>query len=513
GWYLQDDWKATQKLTVNLGLRYEIQTAPTERYNRQQYFDFTAVNPISSAIGFNVPGELVFNTDKNRGLYNTQYKNFAPRIGLAYQFMPKLVFRTGYGIFFVPNYNGNGPLTGYSQSTPWVTTLDNQLTPNNTLSNAFPNGEVLPQGSAQGGLTDVGFGLNPVVNPVRHSAYVQQWMAGAQYSLTNNDLIDITYVGNHGVHVLAQYLEWNQLPTKDFALGSQLLAQVPNPFFGHLTGSGCGLDQPTVIQGQLLRPFPEYCSVTEAPPAVGASNYNALQITYNHRWHSGLNVNVSYTYSRFTDDVQGSSGWAFPGSGSSVRDAYNLGAERSVDSSDIPHSLVVNYIYELPFGHGKQLGGDWKGPVNAILGGWQLTGIVYAKSGFPLSISPVSNNTNSFGGNQRPNLVGNPRPANQTINNWINPAAFAQPAAFTFGNAPRNLENLRAPRYNDWDMGIQKWWDFSESKRLQFRIEMFNALNHPNFFAPDTNLGDSSFGKISQAYPSRDVQAAMKFYF
>jgi hypothetical protein len=211
--------------------------------------------------------------------------------------------------------------------------------------------------------------------------------------------------------------------------------------------------------------------------------------------------------------VQGSSGWAFPGSGSSVRDAYNLASERSVDSSDIPHSLVVNYIYELPFGHGKQIGGDWKGPVNAILGGWQLTGIVYAKSGFPLSISPVSNNTNSFGGNQRPNLVGNPRPANQTINNWINPAAFAQPAAFTFGNAPRNLENLRAPRYNDWDMGIQKWWDFSESKRLQFRIEMFNALNHPNFFAPDTNLGDSSFGKISQAYPSRDVQAAMKFYF
>jgi hypothetical protein len=513
GWYLQDDWKATQKLTLNLGLRYEIQTAPTERYNRQQYFDFKAVNPISSAIGFNVPGELVFNTDKNRGLYNTQYKNFAPRIGLAYQFMPKLVFRTGYGIFFVPNYNGNGPLTGYSQSTPWVTTLDNQLTPNNTLSNAFPNGQVLPQGSAQGGLTDVGFGLNPVVNPVRHSAYVQQWMAGVQYSLTNNDLIDITYVGNHGVHVLAQYLEWNQLPTKDLALGSQLLAPVPNPFFGHLTGSGCGLDQPTIIQGQLLRPYPEYCSVTEAPPAVGASNYNALQITYNHRWHSGLNVNVSYTYSRFTDDVQGSSGWAFPGSGSSVRDAYNLGAERSVDSSDIPHSLVVNYIYELPFGHGKQFGGDWKGPVNAVLGGWQLTGIVYAKSGFPLSVSPVSNNTNSFGGNQRPNLVGNPKPANQTINNWINPAAFAQPTAFTFGNAPRNLADLRAPHYNDWDMGIQKWWDFSESKRLQFRIEMFNALNHPNFFAPDTNLGDSSFGKISQAYPSRDVQAAMKFYF
>jgi hypothetical protein len=154
--------------------------------------------------------------------------------------------------------------------------------------------------------------------------------------------------------------------------------------------------------------------------------------------------------------------------------------------------------------------------VNAVLGGWQLTGILYAKSGFPLSISPAQNNTDSFGGNQRPNLVGDPRPANQNINNWINPAAFAQPAPFTFGDSPRNLSILRAPRYVDWDMGIQKWWDFSESKRLQFRIEMFNALNHPNFFAPDTNLGDvsnGSFGRISQAYPARDVQAALKFYW
>ncbi|HEY1526789.1 MAG TPA: TonB-dependent receptor [Candidatus Angelobacter sp.] len=516
GWYLQDDFKATKRLTLNLGLRYEIQTAPTERSNRQEYFDFKATNPISSAVGFTVPGELVFNSDNNRGLYNTSYTNFAPRVGAAYQITPRLIFRTGYGIFFTPNYYGNGPTTGYSQATPWVTTLDNQLTPNNTLSNAFPNGEVLPQGNAQGGLTDVGFGLNPVVNPVRHSPYVQQWMGGFEYSLTNNDLIDISYVGNHGVHVLAQYLEWNQLPTADLAMGNALNAQVPNPFFGQISASGCGLDQPTVIQGQLLRPYPEYCSVTEAPPAAGSSSYNALQATYTHRWHSGLNLNVSYTYSKFLDNVQGSSGWAFPGTGSQVRDAYNLAAERAVDTSDIPHSLVVNYIYALPFGSGKTLGAGWDKPVNAALGGWQLTGIFYAKSGFPLSISPAQNNTDSFGGNQRPNLVGDPRPADQNINNWINAAAFSQPAPFTFGDSPRNLANLRAPRYVDWDMGIQKWFDFSEAKKLQFRIEMFNALNHPNFFAPDTNLGDvsnGSFGRIFQAYPARDVQAALKFYW
>jgi hypothetical protein len=151
--------------------------------------------------------------------------------------------------------------------------------------------------------------------------------------------------------------------------------------------------------------------------------------------------------------------------------------------------------------------------VNAVLGGWQFTGILSAKSGFPLSITPANNNTDSFGGNQRPDLIGDPKPANQGINHWIDASAFAQPPAFTFGNAPRNLASLRAPRYFDWDMGMEKWFSFTERKRLQFRFEMFNALNHPSFFAPDQNLGDASFGTINQAYPARDLQLAGKFYW
>jgi hypothetical protein len=365
-------------------------------------------------------------------------------------------------------------------------------------------------------LTDVGFGLNPVVNNVRPSAYVQQWMTGAQYSLSNNDLIDISYVGNHGVHVLSQYLEWDEIPASDASLGNQLQSQVPNPFFGHITSSGCGLDLPTVAMGQLLRRFPEYCSVTEAPPAVGGSTYNALQATYTHRWHSGLDLNVSYTYSRFMDDVQGAAGWAFPGSGSSVRNSYNLAAEHSVDVTDTPHSLVVNYNYELPFGAGKLLGDHWSRPMNAVLGGWQWSGILTAKSGLPLSINPATNNTAGFGFNQRPNLVAgvNPVPQNQSITDWINPAAFAQPAAFTFGDAPRFLSNLRAPKFFNYDMGIGKWWGLGELRRLQFRVEMFNVFNHPDFFEPDTNLGDNkTFGTITSAYPARSVQFGGKFYW
>jgi hypothetical protein len=533
GWYLQDDWKVTPKLTLNLGLRYEIQTAPTERYNDQEYFDFNATNPISSAVGQNYPGALVFNSSGNRGLYDTSFKNFAPRIGAAYQLRDKLVLRGGYGVFFVPNYYGNGPNIGFSQGTPWVTSLNGGLNPFTTLSgnasatcsngataiacqSAFPTGEVLPTGNSLGGLTDVGFGLNPVINPVRHSPYVQQWMAGVQYSLTNNDLIDISYAANHGVHVLAQYLEWDQIPAADLALGSALLNQVPNPFFGAITSSGCGLDQPTVPQAQLLRRFPEYCSVTEAPPAVGGSTYNSLQATYRHRWHSGLDMNVSYTYSKFMDNVQGASGWAFPGTGSSVRNSYDLAAEHSLDVTDTPHSLVVNYNYELPFGRGKLVGNGWNKPINEVLGGWQWSGILTARSGLPLSINPKLNNADGgFGFNQRPDLVSgvSPVPQNQNINNWVNPAAFSQPADFTFGDAPRFLSNIRAPRYFNWDMGIQKWWGLGEVRRLQFRFEMFNAFNHPDFFEPDTNLGDSTFGTITSAYPARSIQFGLKFYY
>jgi hypothetical protein len=523
GWYVQDAWRVTPRLTLNLGLRYEIQTAPTERINAQQYFDFTAVNPISSAVGFNVPGQLVFNTDSNRSLYNTSYKNFAPRVSAAYALREKIVLRGGYGVFYVPSYYNQGPNIGYSQGTPWVTSLDGGLTPSSTLSgnaalglpSAFPNGQVPVTGSSLGGLTDVGFGLNPIVNPIRHSPYVQQWMLGAQYSFTNNDLLDISYVGNHGVHVLAQYLEWNEFPTSDLALGNGLNAQVPNPFYGAITSSGCGLNNPTVQKGQLLLPFPEYCSVTEAQPAAAGSTYNALEATYTHRWHSGLQLNFSYTYSKFIDNAQGSSGWAFPGSGSSVRNSYNLAAERSVDASDLTHSLVINYTYELPFGKGKQFGGDWSKPMNAAFGGWQWSGILTAHSGLPISINPAQNNTGGFGFNQRPNIVPgvSPVPSGQNIHDWINPAAFSQPDPFTFGDSARFLSNLRAPKYFNWDMGIQKYWNFTETMRLQFRMELYNAFNHPNFFVPDSNLGDAGFGTISGAYPARSIQFAGKFYF
>ena len=299
-------------------------------------------------------------------------------------------------------------------------------------------------------LTDVGFGLNPVTDPVRRLSLRAAMDGGVQYASPTTTCWTSPTWGIMAYTFCAQYLEWDELPAADLAMGNALNAMVPNPFLGTSRTSGCGLNHAhQFVEGQLLRPYPEYCSVTEAEPAVGGSTYNALQATYTHRWHSGLDLNVSYTYSKFLDNVQGNSGWAFPGTGSSVRNSYNLAAERSVDVTDIPHSLVVNYNYELPFGKGKQFGSDWNRPVNAVLGGWQWTGILTAKSGLPLSITPAQNNTVGFGFNQRPNVVPgvNPIPQNQSINDWINPAAFSQPAPFTFGDAPRFFSDLRAPRY------------------------------------------------------------------
>ena len=238
GWYVQDDWKVTPRLTVNAGLRWEIQTALTERHNKQQYFDFNAVNPIGAGTGVTTLGELVFNGGANRrGLYNTSYSNVGPRLGVSYRLTDKAVLRSGYGIFFIPSYPGNGPADGYTQTTPIRGTQN--FIPFDTLSNPVPNGILLPQGSALGALQDVGQGV-PAVRSARASTYLQQWMFGVQYAIRNNDLIDITYVGNRGIKLSAGGYERDMLNPQYFSLGTAALNQlVPNPFYGKITSSGC----------------------------------------------------------------------------------------------------------------------------------------------------------------------------------------------------------------------------------------------------------------------------------
>lgn len=529
GAYLQDDWKATRKLTVNLGLRWEVQRPITDRHNRLSTFNYTAANPISTAVGSNYTGAVVFATSSNRGQYDTDYKHLAPRLGFTYQLTPKLVARGGYGLFY-PNQFLNSPnIVGYNSTTPYVASTNGGISPcaGCTLSHAFPNGPVPIVGDTQAGLTNVGYSTN-AVNPKRKTYYGEQWMGGVQYAPTANDVFDATYVGNHNVHTLGGGLNLNQIDPKYFSMGSALLDPVPNPFFGHITSSGCNgydLSAATVPQGALLRPHPEFCDINELDDPAGDSHYNALDVNYTHRVSQGLTMLASYTFSKFIDDIAGPEGWA-NSSAETTRNVYDLAAEKSVDPNDTPNSFVLSYVYELPVGRGKKLGSGMNGVANQVLGGWQTTGIFTFKQGFPLSISSPGNGLDYFGAGQHVDVVGSYKISHQSRTEWFNNtppglsgAAFQPAASWTLGNAPRFFSDLRSPHYNNWDIGIQKNFPIRESARVEFRLDMFNAFNHANFYAPNTSLpplGATSpgpFGTISETWTPRLLQAALRLYW
>ncbi|MDQ2711599.1 MAG: carboxypeptidase-like regulatory domain-containing protein, partial [Acidobacteriota bacterium] len=309
GWYFNDDWKISRGLTLNLGIRYDIQTAPTDRFNRLSYFNFDP-NPLNSQVpGLNLRGNLLYTNKNQRGVYDTNYLNFAPRFGLAYSPVSKFVARAGYGIFYTPamefgDYQGLS-LNGFSQTTPYVGSLDG-VTPQNLLSNPFPTGLLAPVGEANGGATNVGQTVNAVLRH-RASPYVQQWTTNVQYQ-AGNTVLQAAYIGNHGLKLLfGTNFELNQLPTADLALGNQLLQPVTNPFYGVITSGS--LSGKTVPYGQLLRPFPEYTGVENVQPPAASSTYNALALSANHRFSNGLQFLLSYTWSKSLDiQSEGQSG-------------------------------------------------------------------------------------------------------------------------------------------------------------------------------------------------------------
>ncbi len=513
GFYAQDNYMPIPTLTLNLGLRWEFQTPWTERHNRQAYFDYTAINPIGGADGLQLPGEEVYSTPSHRDLYNTNYANFAPRVGFNYQLLPKVVVRGGFGIFFPPQeFSGIIASPGYSQTTNYDASNNGGLTLATTLSNPYPEGILQPTGDSLGALTDVGNGASTGVPSSRHSPLLYEYSLGTEYAFTNNDVLTATYVGNRGIHMLTDSVSQTELNPGLVTAANQnyLAGLVPNPFYGIIKASTCGLDQPTIEEAHLLSPFPQYCGVSQSMAPEGDSYYNALLVDYNHRFHDGLNLLVSYTFSRFIDDTGGTADWAYRGPSSyGYRDNYDLGLDRSVDGTDQTHSLVVNYIYALPIGRGRRYLGQANRVTDAIIGGWQFTGITTAKSGLPLGISG-GGNTNYYGGGQHPDQIANPVLSHRTIGKWFNTAAFAPPVPYTFGNTSRYLSYLRSPRYADWDMALEKTWQLPSTLHLQGRAEFYNAFNHPNFFTPDTGLTDTGFGQITQAFDSREIQFALK---
>lgn len=542
GEYIQDDWRPVRNLTLNLGLRYELQTPYTYRHDAASVFNPNAMNPLSYAVGKPLLGALQFLGPGNRYVYNMNYDNIAPRLGFSFQPLARGVIHGGYGIFYPQSVtsSGAGDQDGFSAATYADPSLDGGVTPNPGISTANPWGGVYAQitGNANGDYQQVGNGLGSVFRN-RPSPYVQQWMLGLQYAISHNDQLDVNYIGNRGVRMIGGH-GYNQLDPKYLSLGATFLngKAASNPFAaplqaleasGTIAASSCNLDNASVTNAQLLSPYPQYCNgaVSQTNAPVGQSLYNALQVTYNHRNSKGLTALVSYTYSKFLDNVEGNNGWSYNGPsnwGVGTANNYNIAADKSVDAGDIPHALVASYIYDLPVGRGKSFGSGMGRAADSILGGWEVAGIATFKAGIPIGI--FGNDQPTWGGNPRPNVVGNIHVPHPSIHEWFNTGAFQFAPYGSFGNAPRYFSDLRGPHFQNWDTAIEKNWRFGESMRVQFRFETFNSFNHPNFYAPnagatayggcDPNGGSgcvSSFGTITQAFAPRNIQWAGKFYW
>jgi hypothetical protein len=513
--YIQDDFKITSRLTVNLGLRYDYETPRTERFNRQTNFDYDAVNPAGAILGIaNLKGGLVFDgvNGTPRGWNQPDRNNFAPRFGFAYHLTQNTAVRGGYGITYLPGgttFNGYGAgQEGYSVTTSVPVSLNNGLTRFTTLSNSFADGLLQPAGSSLGLLTELGLSVRGDPRWIR-TGYLQVWSFNIQRQLPGHLLLEAGYSGSHGVKIPASF-QMDQLPDQYLSMGTALNKQVPNPFLG-MVSSGT-LSQPTVAVGQLLRPFPEFNGVSFNANDAGSSTYHSLQVRLEKRLSRGLTFLASYTWSKNLTDTDTIDSWIVGQFSAPMQDSNNRRLERSVATIDVPQRLVINYVYELPVGRGKPLLSVLPRIPNAIVGGWRVTGITTFQIGRPLAITTASNNTNSYGGGSRPNSNGQTaKLSDPTINRWFNTSVFSQPAPYTFGDTARLLSDLREPGISSFDFTMQKNFPITERLRLQLRTEFFNIMNTPQFGRPGQVFGTAQFGVIStQMNNPRQIQFGMK---
>jgi Carboxypeptidase regulatory-like domain/TonB dependent receptor-like, beta-barrel len=525
--YAGDTWQVTNKLTLNLGVRYEQDRPWTERFNRLSLWNLTAANQLTQSTALPAPGELClvasscFSSRANR---NPDDKQFSPRLGLAYRLTPNTVIRSGYGIFWIPAnaywVSGNlDPVNG--AGTPGVTSIDGGITPYSNLSNPFPNGILEPPGrSPTLNSFYLGQGLTTFV-PNDPFAYMQQWNFDIQQQLPAGFFIDAAYAASKGTHLAYGGQQMNQLPDKYLAMGTALQTQVANPYFG-LVGHG-SLANPTVAAGQLLRPYPEYTGVALQRQGSGDSNYNSFQLKVQRHFKGGGTLLAAYTVSKLLSNADTITSWLEGSTGGvgGIQDWNNLNNEYSISSQDVPQRAVISYVMNLPFGHGQKYLSGASGVGGKLVSGWGIDGITTFQSGFPLKLGTAVNLTNSFGGGSRPNVVPGcnavlSTSATSRLNGWFNTSCFTQPAAFTFGNEPRVDPHLKTQGVNNFDFAMFKSTSFGSGERysVQFRAEFFNLFNRPQFAAPGGTLGSSSFGVVtSQVNDPRLVQFALKFRF
>ncbi len=517
--YLQDDIRVTDKLTINLGLRWEVEMPRDERYNRLSYFNPVIASPLAGPAGIpGLTGGLQFlGADGEKRQQATDWNNWGPRFGFAYQLRPRTVIRGGYGITYQPiqtRYQ-SGSSQGFSSSTSVVASLDGGRTPSAQLRNPFPDGFNRPLGSSDGLLSSLGqsFGTLLRDEPV---GYVQQFSLNIQQELSSDLLFDIAYSGSKGTR-LPMPLSINRLPSNLLSQGQALLAQVANPFQPFVSAGTLSRATITRLQSQL--PYPQFGDITANLSQLGSSTYHALQLKLNKRFSHGFSALASYTFAKLLTDTAGS-GTGFLEAAPGYQDVYNRRLDRAISPEDVSSRLVVSYVWELPVGKGKRYLGSAPAAVDYLLGGWQVNGITIFSSGQPIVIGNAVPTTSRA---SRPNNTGQSAARSGRVQDrlgeYFNRSAFFAPDPFGFGSAPRTLPDVRSDGPQNFDLSLFKSFGITESKNLQFRAEFFNLFNTPQFAAPgsnglQSNFGTSQFGVIFvQRNVPRDLQLALRFNF
>jgi len=516
GAYAQDDFRITGKTTLNFGLRVEHETGLMEDNDRFTVgFDRTlnpggalgnVVNPLT---GQRMVGGLMYAgvNGANRHQGDPPAVKVGPRLGVVHAFNRKSVVRAGYGIYWAPwNYQGVGAANygqiGFSQQT--FTTEQNQFRPTLSLTNAFPNGIQQPVGNSRGALAGVG-GQIEFIDQTKQAPWVQQYSVDFNRELPGNMAVGFEYAGATGRDLNLggsndAVININQLDPAHLALGSALLQNVPNPFFGLPAGQGFNVTSSTVQRRQLLRPFPQFGDILMRQATQGRSQYHAAIVKFEKRVTRGWGGRMNYTFSRLKDNQFGESNF-FSSNSTEMLNAYDIDAEYSIGILDVPHKITIAPIVELPFGEGKR----WatSGAAAYILGDWSLASIITFESGFPISLSTSTNTTQIFTRMQRANPgSGDPETDGSRTeriappNAWLNAAAYSTPAQFTFGTLPRNVDDARTPHRHNWDFVAAKDLRLGGNRRGQIKLEVLNVTNTVKVRGPVVSVGSTTFGQI-----------------
>jgi hypothetical protein len=525
GAFFQDDFRVSSKLTVNLGIRWEHELGFREAQNRLYVnFDQNALNPLAANILANpVPGAPVIPPPRGVvewagqggnpiGVGDPTSNKFSPRLGIAYQIDHKTVIRAGYGLVWGPQSALGGTFSpaGFGAETTYIASNNGFATPANSLSNPFPQGILKPVGLSAGSLTAEGQGVN-LWDPKARGPYIEQYSVDIQRELPFGIAFQVGYLGTRGSR-LPMNLPLDYLNPINFSMGASALnSSVLNPFYGN---GGIGvIGGQNINLSQLLLPFPTYQSVTFSSGDYNHSLYNSLVVKAQKRLSNGLTFLTTLTWAQ-SDDLN-SSGNTMMGGPSGLVNPLNLGAEWSRSMFNVPLVWSTAFTYQLPFGKGKPFANSSKA-LDYVVGGWQLNGIALYREGFPTAITLANNLNGAYGLGQRPIATGTSPETSGSLEDrlldYINPAAFATPAQFTFGNVSRYI-TMRGPGMANWDLSMFKSVPIYERLTMQFRAEAMNAFNTTLFNGPSSSFGPSNpgFGQItSQANSARQMQLCLR---